>query len=183
MTFQAATSVEIAAPPATVFAWLTDREKLARWVHADVAMMPDPAQLHPGYTGESNFETPDGTTRKIAYEITSYEPPNLYAYRLTQEGMKTLAEYRLSLAGTGTLLEASTSTEWELDQMTAYQEMQAKAEAQIANAPSFVQDMVRRQMEQAEQQAEAGNPAADEKMKKMFDETLAQLKEAVERGD
>lgn len=93
-----------------------------------------------------------------------------------------MAEYRLRETGGGTLLEASTSTEWEFDQMTAFQQAQAQAEVQIANAPSFVQDMVRQQMEQAERQAEGPNPAVDARMKKMFDESLAKLRQAVESG-
>ena len=182
MTFQAATSVEIAAPPATVFAWLTEREKVAGWVEGDLSMMPDPSGFHVGYKGHSTVQGADGSTRTLDYEVTVWEPPHLYSYRQTQEGMTTLAEFRLSEAGAGTLLEASTSTEWELDQMTAFKQAQAEAEAHIANQPSFVQDMVRRQMEQAEHQAEGGNPAVDAKMKTMFDESLAKLKQAVESG-
>jgi uncharacterized protein YndB with AHSA1/START domain len=180
MTFQAATSVEIAAPPATVFAWLTERDKLSRWVEGDLDMMADPSQLHTGYTGESTFKGADGSTRKLAYEITAYEPPLRYAYRQTQEGATTLAEFRLSPTGSATLVEASTSTEWDVDQMTGFQQMEQQAEAQIANAPSFVQDMVRRQLEQAESQMQTANPAIDAKMKAMFDDSLAKLKEAVE---
>ena len=183
MTFQAATSVEIAAPPATVFAWLTDREKLARWVEGDLSMMPDPAGFHTGYKGQSTVQGTDGSTRTVDYEITTWEPPRLYAYRQTQAGATTLAEFRLSDVGGGTLLEASTSTEWDVDQMPGFQQMEQQAEAQIANAPSYVQEMVRHQLEQAERQAQAANPAIDAKMKKMFDDSLAKLKEAVERGD
>ena len=183
MTFQAATSVEIAAPPETVFAWLTERDKLSRWVEGDLRMMPDPSGLQTGYKGQSTVQAADGSTRTLDYEITAWEPPLLYAYRQTQSGATTLAEFRLSPAGSGTLLEASTSTEWDVDQMDGFQKMEAEAEKQIASAPSFVQDMVRRQLEQAERQAQAANPAIDAKMKTMFDDSLAKLKEAVERGD
>lgn len=183
MTFQAATSIEIAAPPATVFAWMTERDKVGRWVEGDLSMMPDPSGFHTGYTGQSTIQAADGSTRTLDYEITAYEPPHLYSYKQTQSGATTLAEFRLSEAGSGTLLEASTSTEWDVDQMEGFQKMEQQAEAQIANAPSFVQDMVRRQIEQAERQTQAANPAIDARMKKMFDESLAKLKQAVESGD
>jgi uncharacterized protein YndB with AHSA1/START domain len=179
MAFQTATSIEISAPPATVFAWLTERDKLSRWVEGNLDMMPaDTSQLHTGYKGESTFQGPDGSTGRLEYEMTAYEPPYRISYRQTQAGATTLADYQLREAGAGTLVEASTSTDWDVEQMSAFQQ----AEAQVANLPSFARDMVRQQLEQAEQQMESANPAVDAQMKKMFDEGLAKLKDAVESG-
>jgi uncharacterized protein YndB with AHSA1/START domain len=181
MAFTASGDIEISAPPATVFAWLTERERLERWVEGNLDMMPaDPSELRVGYRGKSTFTSPDGTTHDLAMEVTGLDPPRRFAFRETYPGSTTEVEYRLAESGGGTRLDAATSTEWETSQMDVFKAV----EEQIATMPRFAQAIARAQMERAEERLEHSdvNPRVEADMQRQFAESLARLKEAVETG-
>ncbi|HUL05257.1 MAG TPA: SRPBCC family protein [Candidatus Acidoferrum sp.] len=54
--------IQVAAPPATIFAFLTDPEKILRWMGSDAAMEPHPGGL---YLLKINGRTARGSFREV----------------------------------------------------------------------------------------------------------------------
>ena len=98
--------VEIAAPPATVFAFLTDPEKLLRWLGTDAQMEPHPGGIYLVHVGGKNI---------ARGKFTEVIPVHRLAYSFGWEGRENmppgsgLIEIDLEAQGGGTLLRMTHS--------------------------------------------------------------------------
>jgi len=98
--------VQIAAPPATVFAFLTDPEKLLRWLGTDAQMEPHPGGIYLVHVGGKNV---------ARGKFTEVIPVHRLAYSFGWEGRENippgsgLIEIDLEDQGGGTLLRMTHS--------------------------------------------------------------------------
>ena len=75
MAITAVGSIEIAAPAAAVFPWLTEREKLAEWVGGNQdQMLADSADLVVGYRGRAQYPGPGGAAQEMELEVRAIDP-------------------------------------------------------------------------------------------------------------
>jgi uncharacterized protein YndB with AHSA1/START domain len=167
-------TIDIAAPPETVFAWLVEPAKLTEWLGASTGFPEDPAQLAVGYTQTYTLPTP-GAQREATFTITAYDPPNEFGSRLVYEGGDQLSTYRLTDHAGGTRVEVHADTDWGSMDMAA-------VDATIANLPADQQEVVRAQLSQMQAQLDAG--AFDEgtkvQLQQSLDGSMAKLKQLVE---
>jgi carbon monoxide dehydrogenase subunit G len=100
-------SVEIARPPAEVFPWLLDADKVPRWT----GNLERYEQLDGGPlgTGSRVRQVLDVSGRRIDVElrITSYDPPNGAETRFSTNGIEVVNAYALAPSGSGTRLTQS----------------------------------------------------------------------------
>jgi len=98
--------VQIAAPPATVFAFLTDPEKLLRWLGSDAQMEPQPGGIYLVNVGGKNI---------ARGKFTEVIPVHRLAYSFGWEGRESmppgsgLIEIDLEDQAGGTLLRMTHS--------------------------------------------------------------------------
>jgi uncharacterized protein YndB with AHSA1/START domain len=180
MGIQTHEQIEINAPPATVFEWVSQRAKVAQWAGADPAYMPsDNAELKVGYQGKGTMAAPDGQ-RDLEFEITAFDPPNVFACKTTYAGGDALTTYRLTPSGTGTTLDVSNDTDY------AKMAMPKAAEAQIEAVPKIFQMMVHHRLEKMEHDFASGsmddNPQIKAAMEKAAHAALEKLKGFAEKG-
>ena len=182
MPFRTSGRVEIAAPPAQVFSWLVEREKLRTWVGGNVDQYPaDASELRVGYRSKSTFPAPDGP-RDSELEITAYDPPREVGMTQTYAGGHNVASYRLSESGGGTVLELESTT----DPAAAPTSVPDEVEKQIEAMPDAQEAMARAGMEQAMRMMQTmkidENPMVAKAMQDKVDSDLARLKQLVEGG-
>ena len=92
MGIQTKEQIEINAPPATVFEWVSQRAKIAQWAGADPTYMPaDNAELKTGYQGKGTLQAPDGQ-RDLEFEITAFDPPTVFSSKTTYLGGDALQD-------------------------------------------------------------------------------------------
>ena len=167
-------TIDIAATPEAVFAWLVEPAKLTAWLGASTGFPEDPAQLAVGHTQTYALPT-QGGQRDATFTITTYDPPNAFASRLVYEGGDQLSTYRLTEHAGGTRIEVHADTDWGAMDMAA-------VEASLANLPADQQETVRAQLAQMQAQLAAG--AFDESTKvqlqQSLDGSMAKLKQLVE---
>lgn len=176
------TDVQIAinAPPATVFEWISQRAKVAQWAGADPTYMPsDNAELKMGYQGKGTMAAPDGQ-RELDFEVTAFDPPNVFSYKATYSGGDALTTYKLTPSGTGTTLDVSSDTDY------AKMAMPQNAETQIEGMPKLVQAYVHHTIHKMEHQIESGkwddNPQIKTAMEAAAKTALEKLKGLAEKG-
>ncbi|MGE3831622.1 MAG: SRPBCC domain-containing protein [Parvibaculaceae bacterium] len=105
--------VEIAAPPATVFAFLTDAERLMRWIGTDVTVEPEAGGI---------YLVNVGGRKKARGEFTEVIPVHRLAYSFGWEGSEkvpprsSLVEIDLLDRAGGTLLRLTHSGLPDTDQ-------------------------------------------------------------------
>jgi uncharacterized protein YndB with AHSA1/START domain len=172
--------IEINAPPATVFEWISQRAKVAQWAGADPTYMPtDNAELKAGYQGKGTMTAPDGQ-RDLAFQITAFDPPNVFSYTVTYEGGDALSTYKLTPSGTGTHLEVASDSDY------AKMAMPKEAEAQLEGVPKIFQAYVHHKIEKMEHDFASGsmddNPMIKGAMEKAAQATLEKLKGLAEKG-
>jgi uncharacterized protein YndB with AHSA1/START domain len=98
--------VQIAAPPATVFAFLTDPDKIMRWLGSDAAMEPHPGGL---------YLVDVGGRHTARGRFTEVVPVHRLAYTFGWDGREnvppgsSLIEIDLVDQGSGTLLRMTQS--------------------------------------------------------------------------
>ena len=100
-------SVEIPRPPADVFPWLLDEDKVPRWTgHLERYERLDGGPLGHGSKVRQVLEV-SGRTIDVTLEITGYEPPSGAQTRFSTNGIQVVSSYALAAAGAGTRLTQS----------------------------------------------------------------------------
>jgi carbon monoxide dehydrogenase subunit G len=100
-------TVEITRPPAEVFPWLLEEDKVPRWT----GNLESYSQLDGGALGRGSrvrqvLEV-SGRRIDVELEVTSYDPPNGAETRFSTNGIEVVNAYRLEAAGAGTRLTQS----------------------------------------------------------------------------
>lgn len=100
-------TVEIGRPPAEVFPWLLEEDKVPRWTgHLTRYQQLDGGALGPGSRVRQVLEV-SGRTIDVELEVTAYEPPSGAQTRFATNGIDVVSTYALEAAGAGTRLTQS----------------------------------------------------------------------------
>jgi carbon monoxide dehydrogenase subunit G len=97
-------TVEIPRPPAEVFPWLLDEDKVPRWT----GQLESYSRLDGGSLGQGSRvrQVLDISGRRIDVEmqITRYDPPSGAETRFSTNGIEVVNSYALEATGAGTRL-------------------------------------------------------------------------------
>ena len=97
-------TVEIPQPPAEVFPWLLEDDKVPRWTgHLTRYERLDGGALGTGSRVRQVLEV-SGRTIDVELEVTVYEPPSGAQTRFSTNGIEVVSAYALEAAGAGTRL-------------------------------------------------------------------------------
>ena len=97
-------SVEIPRPPAEVFPWLLDDDKVPRWTsHLERYERLGDGALSRGSRLRQVLDV-SGRKIDVELEITRYEPPRGAETRFSTNGIDVISGYALQPAGAGTRL-------------------------------------------------------------------------------
>jgi uncharacterized protein YndB with AHSA1/START domain len=97
-------TVEIPRPPAEVFPWLLEEDKVPRWTgHLNRYERLDDGALGAGSRVRQVLEV-SGRTIDVELEVTAYEPPSGAQTRFSTNGIEVVSSYALEAAGAGTRL-------------------------------------------------------------------------------
>ncbi len=97
-------TVEIPQPPAEVFPWLLEEDKVPRWTgHLTRYERLDDGPLSAGSRVRQVLEV-SGRTIDVELEVTAYEPPSGAQTRFSTNGIQVVSSYALEAAGAGTRL-------------------------------------------------------------------------------
>jgi uncharacterized protein YndB with AHSA1/START domain len=97
-------SVEIPRPPADVFPWLLEEDKVPRWTgHLTRYERVDGGALGTGSRVRQVLDV-SGRTIDVELEVTGYEPPSGAQTRFSTNGIEVVSSYALEAAGAGTRL-------------------------------------------------------------------------------
>jgi hypothetical protein len=100
-------TVEITRPPAEVFPWLLEEDKVPRWTgHLTRYEQLDGGQLGRGSRVRQVLEV-SGRTIDVVLEVMAYEPPSGAQTRFSTNGIEVVSAYALVPAGAGTRLTQS----------------------------------------------------------------------------
>ena len=99
-------TVELPRPPAEVFPWLLEQDKVPRWTgHLERYEQLDGA-LGAGSRVRQVLEI-SGRTIDVELEIVRYDPPNAAGTRFETNGIKVVTDYSLESTSGGTRLTQS----------------------------------------------------------------------------
>ena len=97
-------SVEIPRPPAEVFPWLLEADRVPRWTgHLERYVRLDDGALGPGSRVRQVLQV-SGRTIDVELEVIGYEPPTGAQTRFETNGIEVVSSYTLEAAGAGTRL-------------------------------------------------------------------------------
>ena len=97
-------SVEIPRPPADVFPWLLEEDKVPRWTgHLTRYERIGDGVLGAGSRMRQVLEV-SGRTIDVELEVTGYEPPSGAQTRFSTNGIEVVSSYALEAASAGTRL-------------------------------------------------------------------------------
>ena len=100
-------SVEIPRPPAEVFPWLLEADKVPKWTgHLERYEQVDGAPLGRGSKVRQVLDM-SGRTIDVTLEVTGYEPPSGAQTRFSTNGIEVVNSYALEASGAGTRLTQS----------------------------------------------------------------------------
>jgi carbon monoxide dehydrogenase subunit G len=100
-------SVEIPRPPAEVFPWLLEEDKVPRWTgHLERYERLDDGPLGQGSKVRQVLDV-SGRTIDVTLEVTGYQPPSGAQTRFSTNGIDVVSAYALEAAGAGTRLTQS----------------------------------------------------------------------------
>jgi uncharacterized protein YndB with AHSA1/START domain len=100
-------TVEIPRPPAEVFPWLLEEDKVPQWTgHLTRYEQLDGGELGLGSRVRQVLEV-SGRTIDVELEVTAYEPPSGAQTRFATNGIQVVSSYALEAAGAGTRLTQS----------------------------------------------------------------------------
>jgi carbon monoxide dehydrogenase subunit G len=100
-------SVEIPRPPAEVFPWLLEDDKVPRWTgHLERYERLDGGPLGQGSKVRQVLDV-SGRTIDVTLEVTGYQPPSGAQTRFSTNGIDVVSSYALEAAGAGTRLTQS----------------------------------------------------------------------------
>ena len=169
--------VEIAAPAADVFDWLTDPAKLTTWLGAAGGMPEDASQLRVGWT--STTDTPP--LGKVTVEIIEYDPPTKLKYRSTYSGGDSIAGYQLTEGEGVTTVVFEGDTDWARPEGA----WDAAVDKGLEGQPADIRAAAEAQLDQVEDQLESGafDDLAKGQMQQALDASLQKLKSLVEAAE
>ena len=98
-------TVEIPQPPADVFPWLLEDDKVPQWT-GHLQRYEQLGALGTGSRVRQVLEV-SGRTIDVDMEITAYEPPTGAQTRFSTNGIEVVSSYALEAAGAGTRLTQS----------------------------------------------------------------------------
>ena len=98
-------SVEIPLPPAEVFPWLLEEDKVPRWT-GNLESYSQNGPLGKGAHARQVLEI-SGRRIDVDLEITSYDPPNGAETVFSTNGIEVVNAYALEATGSGTRLTQS----------------------------------------------------------------------------
>ena len=97
-------TVEIPQPPAEVFPWLLDEDKVPRWTgHLASYERLDDGALGTGSRVRQVLDI-SGRTIDVELHVIAYEPPTGAETRFSTNGIEVVSAYALEAAGAGTRL-------------------------------------------------------------------------------
>jgi uncharacterized protein YndB with AHSA1/START domain len=97
-------TVELPRPPAEVFPWLLEQDKVPRWTgHLRRYEQVGDGALSAGSRVRQVLEV-SGRMIDVEVEVTRYEPPHGAETRFASNGIELVNDYRLEAAGAGTRL-------------------------------------------------------------------------------
>jgi len=100
-------TVEIARPPAEVFPWLLEEDKVPRWTgHLEAYERIGDGALGRGSRVRQVLVV-SGRTIDVELELTGYDPPTSAETRFSTNGIDVVNGYSLAPAGAGTRLTQS----------------------------------------------------------------------------
>ena len=100
-------TVEIPRPPADVFPWLLEEDKVPRWTgHLERYERLDDGPLGRGSHVRQVLDV-SGRRIDVTLEVTGYEPPSGAQTRFSTNGIEVVSSYALEAAGAGTRLTQS----------------------------------------------------------------------------
>jgi uncharacterized protein YndB with AHSA1/START domain len=95
-------SVDIAKPPADVFPWLLEEDKVPQWT-SDLARYEVPGELREGASLRQVLKM-GGSELPLDLELTRYDPPRGAESRFSTNGVNLTTTYALEPSGAGTRL-------------------------------------------------------------------------------
>lgn len=170
-------SIDIAAPRAEVFRWLTERDKLTAWMGGAGSMPEHVSDLRVGYTSQGTMPSPGGGTRPTGLIVTDWDPPTTFSMTITYPGGDSLSTYTLTDIGADTHLELASDTDWAEPDNSA---VDKALEGQNFVVRHLVEGMVHRQEAKLAQGDFDASTAAI--MQKSLEASLAKLKTLIEKG-
>ncbi len=100
-------SVEIPRPPADVFPWLLEEDRVPRWTgQLERYERLDGGPLGAGSRLRQVLDV-SGRTIDVELEVTGYEPPSGAQTRFSTNGIEVVNSYALAASGSGTRLTQS----------------------------------------------------------------------------
>jgi carbon monoxide dehydrogenase subunit G len=100
-------TVEIPRPPAEVFPWLLEQDKVPDWTgHLERYEQLDGGRLGTGSRVRQVLEV-RGRTIDVTLDVTAYDPPTGAQTQFSTHGIKVVNSYALEAAGAGTRLTQS----------------------------------------------------------------------------
>ena len=97
-------SVEIPRPPAEVFPWLLEEDKVPQWTgHLTRYERVDGGELGTGSRVRQVLEV-SGRTIDVELEVTAYQPPSGAQTSFSTNGIDVVSSYALEAASAGTRL-------------------------------------------------------------------------------
>ena len=100
-------SVEVPRPPAEVFPWLLEEDKVPRWTgHLERYERLDGGPLGQGSKVRQVLDV-SGRTIDVTLEVTGFQPPSGAQTRFSTNGIDVVSSYALEAAGAGTRLTQS----------------------------------------------------------------------------
>jgi uncharacterized protein YndB with AHSA1/START domain len=100
-------TIEIPQPPAEVFPWLLEEDKVPRWTgHLTTYKRLDDGRLGTGSRVRQVLEV-SGRVIDVELEVVAYEPPTGAVTRFSTHGREVVSAYALEAAGAGTRLTQS----------------------------------------------------------------------------
>ena len=100
-------TVEIPQPPAAVFPWLLEEDKVPRWTgHLTAYERLDDGEMGAGSRVRQVLDV-SGRTIDVELEVTAYEPPTGAQTRFSTNGIEVVSTYALEAAGAGSRLTQS----------------------------------------------------------------------------
>jgi uncharacterized protein YndB with AHSA1/START domain len=165
---------EIAAPAAEVFSWLTEPAKLTAWLGGAGGMPEDPSVLAAGWT----TVTDNPPVGKTTIEIVTWDPPRRLDYLTTYAGGDAHTSYQLAEGDGVTTLVCENDTDWARPTDL----WDAAVDSAVAGQPDGVRDIVEGQLDQMENNLDAGlfDGMAQTQMQSALDASMQKLKALIE---
>ena len=103
-------TVEIRQPPADVFPWLLEEDKVPVWTgHLNRYERIDGGALGAGSRVRQVLEV-SGRTIDVELEVTAYEPPSGAQTRFSTNGIEVVSSYALQAAGAASASSSARAT-------------------------------------------------------------------------